>query len=393
MERADVVVVGAGPAGSTAARFAAAAGCETVVLEKRAEIGEPVQCAEGVSSQVLEDVGLGQGPWIAKRIENVKLISPSGLVVNLRQNVRGFNFGYVLERKIFDKQLAKIAADSGAEIRPCCKAIGLKRRDGHAIVEYKEFGENREIESKIVIGADGIMSKVGRWAGIDTHLKPGDIESGIEYEMVGVDITDDIEMFFGRRYAPGGYVWIFPKGESRANIGLAVVPRMAEMPAIRYLERFLTSPELEHRFKDGKILEIRAGGVAVSGPLRSAVADNVMLVGDAARQVNPITGGGISSSITCGRIAGEVAGEVMQGDDFSREALKIYDERFNREIGDYHRKLLKAKDIYISLKDEELDQIAKAFQKARDVEFNTIGILRAMSHTSPRLLWKLRKVL
>lgn len=392
MEEADVVVIGAGPAGSTAARFAAEAGCSTILLEKRAEIGEPVQCAEGVPSHVLEELGIGEGRWTAKRVENVKLISPSGITVDLKQNVRAFDFGYVLERKIFDKHLGRLAADAGAELKLCCKATGLSRNDGRAIVSYEEFGDPRDVRAKIVIGADGIMSKVGRWAGIDTHLGPNDIESGIEYEMVDIEVHDEIEMFVGHCYAPGGYAWIFPKGDDRANVGLAVIPRVASKPAIEYLDAFIEHPKLAHRFKDGATIEVKAGGIAVSGPLESAVADNVMLVGDAARQVNPITGGGIGSSVTCAKIAGNVAGEVMAADDFSRSSLKIYDDRWIEAIGNYHWKLLKAKNVYLELKDEELDHLAETFRKVSDVEFNTLGILKAMSSTSPRLLWKLRKL-
>ncbi len=393
MERTEVLVVGSGPAGSTAARFASESGAETVILEKRAEIGEPVQCAEGVASNVLDEVGLGEGPWTTKKIENVKMISPAGIVVNLGQIVKGFNFGYVLERKVFDKQLGRLAADAGADIRLCSKAVGMQRHDHRAVVTYEEFGDPKQIEANIVIGADGVASKVGRWAGIDTHLKPDDIEAGIEYEMVGIDVSDDIEMYYGRCYAPGGYAWIFPKGDDRANVGLAVVPKMADRPALQYLDEFLRNPKLEGRLEGGSIIEVKAGGVPVSGPLRSAVADNVMLAGDAARQVNPITGGGIHSSVTCGRIAGEVAGKLAKGDDFSQRALKEYDEKWIEAIGNYHWRLLKAKDVYLDLSDKELDSIAAAFQKAKDVEFNTLGILRAISSTSPKLLWKLRKVL
>lgn len=393
MERTDVLVVGSGPAGSTTARFAAESGCDTTILEKRPEIGEPVQCAEGVTSAILDMLGIGVGKWTAKKIENVRMISPSGIVVNLKKNVKGFSFGYVLERKIFDKHLGRLAVEAGAEIKLCSKAVGLKRQNGKVIVSYQEFGDPQEIEANLVIGADGVMSKVGRWAGIDTHLGPNDIESGIIYEMIGIDAGDDIDMFFGRCYAPGGYAWIFPKGDNKANVGLAVVPRMAKKPAVEYLDDFIEHPSLADRFKGGSIIEVKAGGVPVSGPLKSAVADNVMLVGDAARQVNPITGGGIGSSVTCGKIAGMVAGELAKGDDFSRDALKIYDDQWIEAIGNYHWKLLKAKDVYMDLEDDELDGIAKTFQKATDVEFNTLGMLRAMSSTSPKLMWKLRKVL
>jgi digeranylgeranylglycerophospholipid reductase len=393
MEQTDVLVVGGGPAGSTTARFAAQAGCRTVLIEKRSEIGDPVQCAEGTPPGTLEEAGIGEGPWTAKKIDNVKLISPSGITVDMAQNVRGFNFGYVLERKLFDKQLVHMAADSGADVKLCSKATGMKRANGRVIVTYQELGDQQEIEAKIVIGADGVMSKVGRWAGIDTHLGVNDIESGIEYEMTGIDSGDDIEMFFGRCYAPGGYAWIFPKGENKANVGLAVIPRMAKNPAVYYLDKFLQHPAVVDRFKDGSIIEIKAGGVPVSGPLESAVADNVMLVGDAARQVNPLTGGGIGACVTCGKIAGQTAGEAVKGDDFSSNALKAYDDRWIEAVGHYHWKLLKAKNVYITLNDKELDRVAKSFKKASDVEFTTLGIIKAMSGTSPKLMWKLRKVL
>ncbi len=393
LDSTDILVVGAGPGGSTAARFAAESGAGCTVLEKRPEVGEPVQCAEGVSSQVLEELGLTEGKWTAKKIENVKMISPSGVVVDMQDRVRGFNFGYVLERKVFDKHLSRMAAQSGADLKLCSKAVGMTRRDGRAVVTYEEFGELREIEAKIVIGADGVMSKVGRWAGIDTRLGPKDIESGIEYEMTNIEAGDEIEMYFGRCYAPGGYAWIFPKDSDRANVGLAVIPSMAKRPAVEYLDEFISNPILGDRMKDGSIIEIKAGGVPVSGPLKSAVADNTMLVGDAARQVNPMTGGGISSSVTCGKIAGEVSAELSEGGDYSARALKPYDERWIEAIGNYHWKLLKAKDVYMKLNDDELDEIAKAFQKAKDVEFSTMGTLRSMAKTSPRLLWKLRKIL
>ncbi len=393
MESTDLVVIGAGPAGSTTARFAAGNGARTVVLEKRAEIGEPVQCAEGVPAESLESVGIPEGRWTAKKIDDVRIISPSGISLDLQDKMKGFDFGYVLERKIFDKYLSSLAAKAGASIKLCSRAVGIERRNGRVVVSYQEFGEPKKIEAKLVVGADGVMSKVGRWAGFDTYLGPNDIESGVEYEMTGIDAGDMIQMFFGRCYAPGGYAWIFPKSRTRANVGLAVIPSKAERPACDYLDEFIQNPILGDRMEGGSIIEIKAGGVPITGPLESAVADNVMLVGDAARQVNPITGGGVSSSLACGKIAGEVAAEVLEGKDFSSQALKIYDERWIEEVGNYHNKLLKAKDVYLELSDEELDEIAEKFKNAEGEDFTTLGLIKSITRTSPKLMWKLRGVL
>jgi digeranylgeranylglycerophospholipid reductase len=364
-----------------------------MVIDKRSEIGEPVQCAEGIPQSGLDEIGIGEGPWIARKIDNVKLYSPSGIELDISTNVRRFEFGYVLERKIFDKHLARLAADAGADIKLCCKATALRRENGRAIVTYEEFGDPTEIQANIVIGADGVMSKVGRWAGMNTHLDQGDIESGAEYEMINLDLNDEIELYFGECYAPGGYAWIFPKGEDKANVGLAVIPKRAKKPAIEYLNDFLKHPLVSSRLEKGSIIEVKAGGVPVSGPPETAVSDNVMLVGDAARQVNPITGGGIHSSTECGKIAGRTAARVAKGDDFSAQALKSYDDEWIEAVGNYQWKLLKAKNVFLGLSDKELDQIAKAFLKAGGAELNTIGILKAMSSSSPRLLWKLRKAL
>jgi digeranylgeranylglycerophospholipid reductase len=393
LDQTEVLVIGAGPGGSTAARFAAEAGADVTVLDKRSEIGEPVQCAEGIPQSGLDEIGIGEGPWIARKIDNVKLYSPSGIELDISNNVRKFEFGYVLERKIFDKHLARLAADAGAKIKLCCKATALRRENGRAIVTYEEFGDQAEIQANIVIGADGVMSKVGRWAGMNTNLDQGDIESGAEYEMINLELDDEIELYFGECYAPGGCAWIFPKGDDKANVGLAVIPKRAKKPAIEYLNDFLKHPLVSKRLENGSIIEVKVGGVPVSGPPQTAVSDNVMLVGDAARQVNPITGGGIHSSSECGKIAGRIAAKVAKGDDFSAEALKPYDKEWIEAVGNYHWKLLKAKNVFLNLSDKELDQIATAFLKAGGAELNTMGILKAMSSSSPRLLWKLRKAL
>ena len=240
--KCDVVVVGAGPGGSMAARAAASAGLKVVLLEKRQEIGDPVRCAEGVSKRSLHRLVSPEPEWIASDVKGARIYAPDGKSIVMSEDKSGGEVGYVLERKVFDRGLAMLAAQAGATVLVKTRALGLLRRNGTISgVSALRIGEPLEIEAPLVIGADGVESKVGRWAGIDTALKLQDIESCAQFLVHDASIDEEYtEFFLGNNIAPSGYAWSFPKGEKLANIGLerardmlATSPLLADMPELK----------------------------------------------------------------------------------------------------------------------------------------------------------------
>ncbi|MBI3111089.1 MAG: NAD(P)/FAD-dependent oxidoreductase, partial [Ignavibacteriales bacterium] len=161
----DVLVVGAGPAGSTAARYAAAGGASVLMLEKDRDVGYPVRCGEAVSHEGVVQFLEPDPKWIAATVSKFRIISPSGgSVIPTLEGI-----GYVLERRMFDYELAKIAAREGAEIVTKAYVYDLIREDGvvkgvRTVIKDQKV----EIRARVVIGADGVESRVGKWAGIDT---------------------------------------------------------------------------------------------------------------------------------------------------------------------------------------------------------------------------------
>src|SRR5579864_5209829 len=152
----DVLVVGAGPAGTMTAKWAAKSGARTLVIEKRQEIGSPVRCGEGMSKDWLHDVGITPGRWINLEVEGARIYSPSEKVLEINEKHAGNEVGYVVERDSFDKQLAIDAANAGVEVLLKTAAINLLRDDGHFVgVTAKQFGQTFEIRAPILIGADG----------------------------------------------------------------------------------------------------------------------------------------------------------------------------------------------------------------------------------------------
>lgn len=391
-ENYDVVVVGAGPAGSMAARAAARAGAEVLLLDKRRELGVPVQCGEALSEEPLLDLGIKPNPrWIAGEVNAVRLISPSGLEVSISEKkvVHG-KVGFILDRKVFDKHLAMLAAKEGADVRVGTLVDSLLM-DGKKIagVKASSFDGRMEVRAEVVIAADGVVSRVARWAGVNTALKLVNIESCAQFQMVGIDIKSPevMEYYFGSRITPGGYTWIFPKGRDMANVGIGILGSRMQRPAIDYLKDFVNSmPGL----KKGRVIEINGGGVPVGGPIPKTVKDNLLIVGDAARQVNALTGGGIDSAMRAGDIAGEVAAKAIASGDVSEKKLKEYEKRWRKQMGKRLERYLKAKEVLLSMSDEELDRLAKALQGVEFEKISLTDMLKVFMKVSPKLMWKLK---
>ena len=325
MIETDVIVVGAGPAGSTAAKHAALGGAKVILMDKKSEIGAPKRCAEGVSIQGLEKLGIEPSPrFVTQEIQGVRLQAPDGTDVWLtKDEVQLPEAGYILERKVFDKFMAMDAARAGAEIKIKTLVTGIDKIDNGYIVETESMGKQETYKCKILIAADGPEGHIARWAGLKPAAKAKEMESGVQYEMCNVEFERPgvIEFYFGS-CAPGGYVWIFPKGDDIANIGLAVLPHMAEKPAIEYLDDFIAKCPYT---QNAQAVELNVGGDPVGGMTKKLYDDNIMVVGDAAGQVNPLTGGGIISGMTGGMCAGQVAAEAIK-EDCSKKFLKQYDQ-------------------------------------------------------------------
>ena len=766
-EKYNVVVVGAGPAGSMVARAAARGGARVLLIDRRRELGVPVQCGEALAEDILKELKITPDfRWAVNRTNAVKIVSPSGIEVRIAERKVTGKVGYILDRKVFDKFLVTLAAKEGADVMVGTFVDGLITEDGKPKgVRARGVNGRLEIKSDMVVAADGVGSRVARWAGLNTTLKLDDIESGIQFQMVGIDFESPstMEFYLGSKIAPGGYCltegagvvckntirpietlkmgdevltysglksvaatmsrpyagkvvaivpsmfndevqmtpdhlvliwnekkglhwkradnlvrgqrgnknrdylvipkmkaprithidirkyvkcfvrdgkiysigknqfgsifpykkehslpailpltpelvtlfgyylsegsirhgnlvisstderiiqkvtecakklgfkfhveinrrknrvkpctnlnfsrllgqlfeslfgkgaarkgipyilygmddglketlvkaifegdgckerrarrpdvlsltttskrlahdlwtflisigivaslgrnkrknaytvkvtgkqilkinpfgyayvheqsyqrskvteevvylpirklsvkeysgivwdiqsggsfcvpfvvhncWIFPKGEGMANVGLGVLGSRAERRPIEYLRGFVARmPSLSK----GKVVEINGGGDPVSGPLKKTVKDNLLVVGDAARQVNALTGGGIDSAMRAGNIAGEVAAKAVSEGNTSEKRLGEYEKRWREQMGERLERYLKAKNVLLRLTDEELDQLAETLSKVKFDRISLMDMLKALMKAHPKLLWKLR---
>ncbi|MEM5871604.1 MAG: NAD(P)/FAD-dependent oxidoreductase [Candidatus Aenigmatarchaeota archaeon] len=350
----DVIIVGVGPAGSSVARYCAHQGLKVLAVEKRQEIGSPKRCGEGLSKSALErmDIKL-DNTWVTQVIKGASVYAPNGKKITV--DFEGPE-GWVIERKQFDKYLAKIASKEGAKILTKTEVIDVKRDGKKLKVFLKANGELFEVGCKILVACDGIESRIARIMGLDTTISLNDIASCVQFEMSNIKIDPDrIELYFGNEVAPGGYVWIFPKGKDSANVGIGVRKPFAKKSALAYLKDFIKTKE---NLRSGSILEVNSGGVPVGGFLSTMVDDNFLIVGDAAHQVNPIHGGGIAESYVAGRIASEAIVKAIRFNDYSKKMLMDYEKKWWKERGEKLKKLLRLREVVESLNDEELNWLA-----------------------------------
>ena len=383
--KTDVLVIGAGPSGSIAAKFAAKNGAQVLMIEKRQEIGSPVRCGEGISKSWLPEVGITPGKWVNVEVEGARIFSPSEKAFEINERQAGNEVGYVIERDGFDKALAIDAANAGTEILLKTAATGVLKEGGRIVgARVKQFGEPFEIRADITIAADGFESQVGRWAGLPTNLALRDMDSCLQYRMTNVDCDTRYCDFYLGQVAPGGYVWIFPKGEGLANVGIGVqlskIHGMAEPK--KYLDAWIAS---HPGYAKGKKIDVVGGGVSISVPTKQTVADGFMLVGDAARMIDPLTGGGISTGCLAGKICGEVAAQAVHAKDPSRAFLERYEKGWRAKLEEKLFRNWYAKEKLCTLSDETFDKVIDALQDVKLEKLSVHNILKAVHDKYPEI--------
>lgn len=354
-ERCDVLVVGGGPAGLVAARETCAAdsALEVLVLERDRAVGAPVRCGEGVGSkgvsEFLDPVGAS---WISRKITRVIFWAPDGTEVRVAEG----DVGYILDRTRFEPALAADAGREGAEIRTGTEVVGIARDgDGWVARTRGPRGEGT-VRARFIIGADGVESMVGRWAGLDTRVPSRDMESCAQYVVSGIDFDPDaIYLHFGDQIAPGGYAWVFPKGVGVANVGLGMVALKGDgRPAREWLHAYL-----DRYFPTGTRTGYTVGGVIVHTTVKRTVADGLILCGDAAHMINPLSGGGIVTAMKAGRIAGRTAASALADHDTSAARLQRYHNEWMALMGDDHERFYRIKEALNKFDDEFYNRLAR----------------------------------
>ncbi len=382
----DIVVVGGGPAGSWTAKHAAEKGASVLVVEKDRDIGLPVRCAEGVGANDLARAVDVKPEWISSTVTSLKMAAPDGTVLEAMPG----EIGYVLDRKRFDAGLAAMAAAAGAEVRTKACVNGLITENGRVQgVRLEHLGFDFRIKAAVVVGADGVESRVGRWAGLHTMVSPEDMSTCIQFTVAHESIVSDTaELRVGKKLAPGGYLWVFPKGGRTANVGLGITgSHSLNKKPIFYLREYV-----ERTYPDASILTIVAGGVPVGNPIKDIVSDGLMLVGDAARQANPLTGGGIINAMLAGKIAGRVAAEAVQAGDPSKKRLSEYAKEWHKLEGRNNELFYKIRIIVERMKDEDLNTVARVFGEIPPEKRTHIQLFKTLLFKHPKMLLEFGKV-
>jgi len=383
----DVVVVGGGPAGCMAAKYAAKGGASTLIIEADAEIGKPVQCAGLISKRAIEESEIKNKSFINCEIKGAIFRSQSQELMIADKKA------FAIARDIFDKELAKEAQKEGVEIILRRRVKSVKKGEGETKLRISTADGKEEIRARVVIGADGVKSRVAKMAGLSvakSFLNCVQIEGVYETE------DDFTEIFVGKTIAPGFFAWAIPIGaENLARIGLCIDKRFSvQSNPLIYLKRNLAEhPVIAKRYK-GSSSNFTAGTIPIGVRKRGQtvrIDKGLLLVGDAAAQIKPITGGGVYYSMKCGKIAGDTAAKASLTGDL--KVLNTYERQWRKEIGKEIAFGLKVHRLRCILSDKDFDtifqtlsqeELLQQIKKKRDMDYPSIVIREFSKH--PRLI-------
>jgi geranylgeranyl reductase family protein len=348
LEKYELAVVGAGPAGSMAAYRAAKLGLKVLLLEEHGQAGSPPHCAGKLSVKAFQEFSL-PSQCVLNKVRGALFHSPGNLEIQVsKPNPES----YIIDRELFDRRLAEEALKAGVEARFKCK---VKRIEPHTSGSLIIKGSGLEAKASFLILAEGGVRR------LSVSLGSGNLPvlKGIQAEMEDVNLQgeDFVEVFFGWKFFPGFFGWIIPMGSGRAKVGLCVREGLAEASPRAYLEKALREhPTIKERVKRAKIRRVYGGLIPVEGPVRRMWhPSGILIVGDAAGHAKSTTGGGIFFGLKAGWLAGEAA--VKSDTSSSVKTLAHYERECLKFFGGELEFTRKVRWFLNSLNDEEMDRL------------------------------------
>ncbi len=358
----DVLVIGAGPGGGNAALQCARRGLSTILIEDHQEIGTPVHCGECISEIACHNLNLElPEEVISKRVHGIRVIFPDGTEKCLTEE------GYVLEKHLFERWIAREAESAGAKLHLGHKLTSMERIENGSFGGWSCDGKGDKfpIQAKIVIDASGVAAVCSRTVKMEDGRplnEKGKVVAGMQYEIANVPTDDYLDFYIWPKYAEKGYLWMIPKCDGRANVGLVTEDRPRAKKALDEFIEDTHFKELEQVLPPWKEKGNHAfgGTIPISGPFQNTHFDGLMLVGDAAGFTSPLFEGGSHLALKSAVYASQTAAAAISEGDLSADRLSEYTRLWKDEFPPYD-KILRGKNALFELTDEEMSLMARCF--------------------------------
>jgi len=353
----DIVIVGAGPAGLSAAEVAARLGAKVLVLEKNSKIGVPVRTSGGSWIKYLNT--LGTPTSLYHPVRRCKFISSHKEVVFEYKSP----VSCVLNVTGFYRFLAKKAIMAGAKIKLGRRVIRPKMEGDYVTgLLYEDKNGSKKVKAKLIIDASGNPAIIARKIGLYDKLKRFAV--GLEYEFFAPKYNEDeVILAVGNNIAPSGYGWAFPCGNKRVRVGVGITRPDSLADPSECLELFLKQPYLSQYLKGAKKQEVHSGIIPSDGIRKSFVYNGLMVIGDAANQASPLVGEGIRYAIESGKIAGRIAAQAIFSKNTSKKFLYKYERKWRKRFGRTMSFAFEINKRMASYKDKQWDEKIELLSK------------------------------